>query len=749
VSAVVGIYATAFIICLVTGVALAGVLDPRGRWLDLRSLPLGAATAIALLWPLGWLMPVRVAAWVFVGVVLAALAVALVLRARAGGGPRALRDVLATGRADAVVLGIGAVGGMLILAPLLRLGFPSTIAYSNNDGWSYVGIIEWLHGHAFGPTALPDMLRPTTFAPFAQLRDGFGVGFELLASTTMTLTGRDAYEMVNPVSALGLPIALGGWAYLWTGITGRIGWRHGALIAVAVTSPVFLLPFAENYTPQFVSVSFLPLAAATFVHYARRPGVRTAIPAAIGSAAVIGVYPPLLPWLIPTLLLAALIGARWPGDRAGWRDTRAHVGRLRRSALVLAGFVIALVVIAPIQLRHVIRWFSTHTAEAGIPFPRLQPEDYLVWATGNSAPFSYITGSPVPWSVAATALIVVPIFVVGLLLPLRHAESPRRALALVTAGVVIATAIVFITFRLTDPLGYGLYKALITGGAMLAGLLVLSLIPLRDRGLAGIRLLCLAILAAVWIPQSAQLLELSYRSTVGFRATDIQLGRELRTLPPRSTILVEGAAEEPGSFQVRMTQAYFGPEFAERHVEGLGSSSSYITPGGQPQWRPDTPWDYVITLRADAAPFGAGREPVWDNGVYFVSRAPELDATPFGQRWYPQEVDGSGPYQWTSGNVELIVANRSDRERRVTLGMTVASYADARRLTVAPEGAEGTTFTVPPEREGLTRIAVPLTLPPDSTTPIILTPDPGPQQARPPDARTLSIRVQDVELVDR
>jgi hypothetical protein len=755
--AVIAIYVTALLISLLVGVVVSALLDLDGRWLTAWTLPLGAATAIALLYPLGYFMRVPVLTPVFFVIVLLGLAVVLTIRLRrVASGDGATRNgarrasalaAFVPRVADMIVLMGGALAGLVVLAPLLRAGFPTTIASTNNDGWAYVANIEWLQSHAFGPTVKPDMTHPTTFVPFAQLGGGFGVGFELLASMTMTVLRRNAYEMVNAVSAIGVPIAAAGWACLWQALTGRLERTQAFLALLAVASPVFLLPYTENYTPQFVAICFWPLAAATFVRFARSPSVLHAIVAGIASAAVIGVYPPMLPWLLPLVMLGALIGGGWPGTVAGWRDLRSHLPRLRRFAFVLVGFALAILVVAPIQLRHTLRWFTIHdSAAAGIPFPRIASDAYLVWATGTNPVYGYITGSPVSWQVIAAAVLVVPIFILGLLLPLTRGESAKRAIVLVTAAAFLSTAIVFIAFRVTEELGYGLFKTLINGGAMLAGLLILSLIPLRSTPHSTLRYVAIGILVAVWIPVSGQLLQMSYAGTAGFRKADIELGRALDALPPGSEVLIEGAAEEPWSFQVRMMQAYFGGDLADQNLQGLGTTSSYIAPGGQPEWRPTRAWTYVVTIHPDSAPFGGRRERVWTNGVYTLWRAPQLDATPYGPVWYAQESDDSGVFEWTAGNVQLVVSNRSSRDRMVSLRMKAESYEVDRTVTVGPEGQPGTTFTLPGGK-GLRPIAVPLRLPAHSATGIVLTSKPGPSPAPDPDPRTLSLRIQDLTVV--
>ena len=75
----------------------------------------------------------------------------------------------------------------------------------------------------------------------------------------------------------------------------------------------------------------------------------------------------------------------------------------------------------------------------------------------------------------------------------------------------------------------------------------------------------------------------------GFREADNALIYELDTLPPEDVVLVEGAAENEFSFQLRMTRGYVAAAFTAG-VDGLGSTFSYFTGGGAEFWRPRRPW---------------------------------------------------------------------------------------------------------------------------------------------------------------
>ena len=137
---------------------------------------------------------------------------------------------------------------------------------------------------------------------------------------------------------------------------------------------MFVLPFAENYLTQLVSLSLWPFAIAATISFARRPAVGTALLAAIGLGAVAGVYPQLAPWLGPPALLLVLVVARG----------------VRPALVALGGLALALVIVAPIVLvraYHSVVLFSG-TLDSNPGFPRLQAEQDLGIVLGGVSQFS-------------------------------------------------------------------------------------------------------------------------------------------------------------------------------------------------------------------------------------------------------------------------------------------------------------------------------------------------------------------------
>jgi hypothetical protein len=336
------IYLSGLALCMAAGVAITALVMPQGRWLTPATPAAGAALIIVLAYLFGFLLPGRTAA-VLVLVALAALLVFGLWRRRA-----ALLDLLPSS-GEWLVLVLGGASGLLVLAPVLAIGFPTTIAAGIADGWSRSVLSEWLLDHALidssrhVPTARP-------IGGYSALPHELGAGYEYLIGMVSTVTGRPTYQVVLPVAALAAPIFVSGLAGLQSLITARrtAVWQ-AVLLAAAVLSPVFILPFVENYLTQFTSVSLWPFAMAATAAFLARPALDTAVIGAIGLGALAGVYPPLTPWSAPAVFVLLLVGAR-RAPAALARRVPARLRWLTPIVAATAGLGVALLVIAPVEL---------------------------------------------------------------------------------------------------------------------------------------------------------------------------------------------------------------------------------------------------------------------------------------------------------------------------------------------------------------------------------------------------------------
>lgn len=750
-AAVLSIYLLGLALCLLTGIAVGGLLEPEGRWLGPQTLPFGLCGLMALLYPVGAVLPGSRAAPLVLALVLG-LGVAAVWRLRrrqegAGTTAVALRRALRPTGHGIVALCTSALAGALLLVPTMRQGFATTIAASNNDGWGYASLVVWMKDHSMLGSVTPDIARPLTLVPWSTLDNHFGFGFEHFATLLATILGRDGYEVVNSAAAVAMAAAVSGWAMLAAELDGRLGRLENAMLMFATASPLVALPFAENYTTQFVSICLWPAALAAFLRFSRRPALGTLILAGITTGGIAGVYPVLTPWLVlPLVAIAVLAPAQdeWRGTRLrGMAGTRVPERALRAVAL-LACLAVALLVLTPIQIdRTLTNLTRLSTVSAGGLNAFFSSGGYGALFAGATSSFSLFPMTPLGWSTYGGLAVAAAAYALALV-PWRRPDGARGVLLAVTGGALLTTAVVFLRYRLLDELPYQVYKGMISGGAVCAGLILIGLLAAGSPASRVVRLMGAGALIAIWIPVTGQVLEASATGGTGFRAADVQMGRALKALPPSSVVLAEGAAPDARSFQFRMMAAYFGTRIPGVTTIGLGSTGSYLTPGGLPDWRPGIPWTDVLTTGPQ--PIANGRHVTWANAYYTLAAAPPQDVTTYGNGWYPPESDGTVVFAWTSSGAGLVLSNRAASPQEVRLEMTVESYSRKRLFSVRTTRGVARTRLAP---DVLTPVDVDLTLPPRSTTPVTLDARPGATTAPPGDGRRLSIRVQGLRVTTR
>jgi hypothetical protein len=675
------IYLSGLALCMAAGVAITALVLPQGRWLTPATPASGAALIIVLAYLFGFLLPGSTAA-VLVLVALAALLVFALWRRRA-----ALADLL-PGAGEWLVLVLGGASGLLVLAPVLSIGFPTTIAAGIADGWSRSVLSEWLLDHALIDSSRPiPTARP--IGGYSALPHELGAGYEYLIGLVSTVTGRPTYQVVLPVAALAAPIFVSGLAGLQALITTRrtAPWQ-AIVLAAAMLSPVFILPFVENYLTQFTSVSLWPFAMAGTAAFLTRPALDTAVIGAIGLGALAGVYPPLTPWSAPAAFVLLLVGAR-RAPAALARRVPARLRWLTPIVAATAGLGVALLVIAPVEL---VRAYESVVVFSGglksnLAFPLFQGEQDLALVLGGASQFTLTHGQTTTEVIA----VLVPLLLaaaVGVAAAFTMAREERRPVLALGGTVGAITLILYAKYKYGDDYGYGAYKALLSGGALLGGLLMLVLASPTARWLP-LRVAAAGLCVAVWIPVTTDALEHQRNGSQGFRESDNALIAKMQTLPRRDVVLVEGAAYNASSFQLRMTTSYATEAFG-RQVDGLGSTFSYLSGGGGEGWRPSRPWEWVVSSTQPSA-FPSHRKTVWERPPYRVQAAPTVDVTPFALSpppslhaaprstyWMTPPLGTDADY--VSGPVELIVGNRNPQPVVATLDLSLASMK--RRGTV-------------------------------------------------------------------
>jgi hypothetical protein len=706
------IYVAGLALLVLAGVALLALLDPRGRWLTPATPAAGAAGIVCLAHFAGYFLAGSATAIVVV-VVAAALVVLGVVRR---GRPRELRAAFAVSGAEALALGLGALVGLVFLTPVLAIGFPTTIAGEIADGWARAVLAEWLIDNP-----LRDSITPTgadrPIGTYSDLPPHLGAGFEYLVATMSTLLGRRAYETALPVATLSAPIAMGGWTWLHALIADRRprAWQV-AVLALATVSPLFVLPLGENYLTQCLSLALWPFAMAATLAFLRAPGIASAVLAAAGLAAAASVYPQLIPFIAPPAGLLVLVAAR-------------HERLSRPVAIVAASAAlgVALLVVAPIELWRAYKSVTLFQGVLGANpgFPLFQAEQDLQLVLGGISQYSMAPTGPGPeiWLLIPSVALMLAVVAVGAMALWTMAARERWPLLALVAGVGAITLVLYVKYKFGDDYGYGTYKALVSGGALLGGLLALALASGTAAWRPG-RLAAAGVALAVWASTTSVILQHQRYGLQGFRETERAAIDRLQALPASDVVLVDGAAENDFSFKLRLTAGYVAAATEGRKLEGLGSTSSYFTGGGGDEWRPQRAWRYVLASDAPSA-FTAGRRTIWRAPPYRLQEAPELDVTqyvPPGQRFWVTPTDAdAGSTDQIAGPVEVIVSNRGAQPANAQLELELEPLEPGRSLTLSADGGEPREVRFSGEQPRSVRY--PVTVPAGGTARVTL--DPG------------------------
>jgi hypothetical protein len=723
-------------IVLVSGVATKAILSPAGHWFDTSTLPLGFALLITLSVPALVIMPGDVAGPVIAVVVALLLALGVVRRLHAGvGTARSVLVAVRPSAATALPLAIGLIGAAAYMVPVFRDGAAGIVSISNNDGWYYAAVIEWLGSHRLN-APLSSVIAEPLGAAVGNLRfNNLPTGFESMAAAINGVFRRPAYGIVMPIAAISLPVAACGWAWLAGLLTRSMDRGVAAVASLAIASPLFLLAFSEAYVNQVVGLALVPGVVAAGLALSRNPGVVALLTAALMAAALVGVYPSLIPW-VALPMAAVMVWRPDAGHRfLPWSMSDGVLRRAGRALVLMCALGAAVAIIAPLQLVRAVSFITSAAGFSGTAgFIAYTPRQYVLFAIGAKS------GPPVPMTalVTVSGILIAAALVITVVMA-RRVAPVRRALVIV-AALALAGFVVWFRYGQLD-YAYGVYKSVISTGVLLGGAIMVAVacwVPVRRAAAVAVA----TVVVFAWAPSARAFIAASEVTISGFRSADFALIERIGGLPKGSVTLVEGAASnwDIQLFQSRMIGAFAEHESGEVDLEGLGSTYSYISPGPMPEWRPQRPWNYVVQTRS--SPFDRARSSVWATGTYSLKRSPVLDVSPYGDAWYNVEFDGARPVQWTSGPAEILMSNSGTQPRSAVLAVTVTTAGVARRAVLESAGSRA---AAPVAIGGRSTLRIAVRIPARRVVSAILSSVPGGLPV-PPDVRGLALRVESVRL---
>jgi hypothetical protein len=212
----------------------------------------------------------------------------------------------------------------------------------------------------------------------SQRAEDDAVGATTLVATAAVASGRETWE----VGAAVLFVAMAAVSLSLVALVRRL-WPGARLIAagaalVGVANYLFVYLTLQFFLSQILAVALIgaivvALLAALDAASWRAVGA-SALVLALTGAALIATYPGMA-FFAPVVMLAAVLACL---PRAGWRD------RLLRLGVVIAGGVVAAIVLAPDQFTTAIRRAQILSGvEAGWPLPGMLPSDLVGAVAGD------------------------------------------------------------------------------------------------------------------------------------------------------------------------------------------------------------------------------------------------------------------------------------------------------------------------------------------------------------------------------
>jgi hypothetical protein len=566
----------------------------------------------------------------------------------------------------------GSAASLVALLPTLTAGAATTIAWTNWDAWWYAGMVDWLREHP-ARLAGPTPLDPVSFPAWDTEYLNLPIGIASFMAVVALATGRLGLEVVGPSLAIMTMVGTSAWVSLAAslGVRGP-GWRTASVGALASLSPMVLATSVQIYANQFVSLALWPFAVALIGLALRRPAPARCIAAGVALAAIMSLYMAMLLWIAFGALVFAV------GIVVADRRVYGWVMACRRASWGLLGIAAVAVIAAPLQSMLVWRNLDVLAGKpSNLGFPALSGRTITETGLGSWFASENTTG----WLSALAAAAIITVLVGAIFLAATRSAGWLWIMALLAAaapGAVSGT--VYMTL---DPYPYGAYKAVITSGALVMGVALMSLSAERERARRLLSTVAIGTALVAWLPQSLGLLRATMAETAtGFSSADVRAIRFLGSVPNGSTVLVEGAVSSPTAFRARMTLSYGSSAVATSRVIGLGTTASYFATGGEAAWRPRQPWDYVMTYDQNGP--SPRRHPLMTSGAYSLFPAPPIDVTPWGSGWR-ESGDGRGRGVFADTAV-LLISNRTARWKKPRVAVRVTATGRPQRITLQGPG---------------------------------------------------------------
>lgn len=630
---------------------------------------IGYAFALTVLENIGILLPMRIAIWILVAFCLC-LTVAALLRRRKNQAPVESKRLERPSHWKLITLYVFSLGVGLL--PILYMGFPTSFAVTNNDGYWYITLSKWLISHAYANAPIVNQGSPWLTSVQYPVTH-FVRGVNLLPAGIDSLLRIDPYVSMSIFSAILIsfvPLVF----FLVCRLCFSLSDRNAliAAVLVAVNSSILRTHFEANFH-QVSGFIFLPLALGFFYYAHENPKWREVAIAGLFISSLVNSYYEFLPFFVLPVAAFVIYGLLF--------------GKHKKQVLIVTAVIAALAIVLNVYATKsavlmLLSWTDLRSAGI-IPFMGITQNLAVLFGIANLYDLQdlYYRSMIFAVTLKLTLLAAASALLVGL----RRSVASLR----VFLGIGLALYAIPLSYMILQKYSYGVFKGLQAMTVTIDIIMAIGFSLFLVSSNASTRLKTTG--AIVSLGALTLVLGVSSVSTAAIvkKATPpaLVIGREfpkmadfVRTTPKTTVFALEGNDSQYSLINFEHYSVYFINSMAGREVSFRSNKVGYFFVSGQPaDYFLKQHYDYVVvSTKPITRPWRSYEKDL--NGILIYKRIKGVDMTTFGEDWRGGGEKNGQPVKWLNSGASISAETDTEQTRRLSL--KAFSALPARRISI-------------------------------------------------------------------